>query len=142
MLLIVNATSTRLCPTDQVAPTDASDAIAARSRRQRGCKRFRERNTRQWGNVEPSAAHGYLTNGFATFLLCTPSRPPEQTLPVGVSSLIWRRRTFAGSLVGCIVEMQEMLDFRGKHSVIWNTEVIRMKQVNGAYQRMLRSDVK
>ncbi len=67
---------------------------------------------------------------------------PEQPLPVAVFSLIMRRRSFAGSLIGGIAETQEMLDFCGTHGITSDIEMIRMDQINEAYDRMLRSDVR
>jgi uncharacterized zinc-type alcohol dehydrogenase-like protein len=52
------------------------------------------------------------------------------------------RRNLAGSLIGGIAETQEMLDFCGKHNVQCDIELIRMQQINEAYERMLKSDVK
>jgi uncharacterized zinc-type alcohol dehydrogenase-like protein len=57
-------------------------------------------------------------------------------------SLIMPRRNLAGSLIGGIAETQEMLDFCGTHGIACDVELIRMDQVNEAYERMLRSDVK
>jgi uncharacterized zinc-type alcohol dehydrogenase-like protein len=57
-------------------------------------------------------------------------------------SLIMPRRNLAGSLIGGIAETQEMLDFCGKHNVQCDIELIRMQQINEAYERMLKSDVK
>jgi len=64
--------------------------------------------------------------------------------PQGVSAfgLIMPRRSLAGSLIGGIAETQEMLDFCGKHGVACDIEVIRMQQIDAAYERMLKSDVK
>ncbi|MBE0565803.1 MAG: NAD(P)-dependent alcohol dehydrogenase [Krumholzibacteria bacterium] len=64
--------------------------------------------------------------------------------PQGVSvfSLLMPRRNLAGSLIGGIAETQEMLDFCGKHGIVCDIELIRMQQINEAYERMLRSDVK
>jgi uncharacterized zinc-type alcohol dehydrogenase-like protein len=45
-------------------------------------------------------------------------------------------------LIGGIAETQEMLDFCGRHGIVSDVEVIRMQDINGAYERMLRSDVK
>ena len=67
---------------------------------------------------------------------------PENPLPVSVFSLIGKRRNFAGSMIGGIAETQEMLDFCGKHDIVADIEMIRMDQINAAYERMLRSDVK
>ncbi|MFC0409234.1 NAD(P)-dependent alcohol dehydrogenase [Roseomonas elaeocarpi] len=67
---------------------------------------------------------------------------PEKPLPVQVFSLIMKRRSFAGSLIGGIAETQEMLDFCAEHNITSDIEMIRMDQINEAYERMLRSDVK
>ena len=67
---------------------------------------------------------------------------PEQPLPVAAFPLIMRRRSFSGSLIGGLPETQEMLDFCGKHKITCDIEMIRMDQINTAYERMLKSDVK
>ncbi|HEY5758402.1 MAG TPA: NAD(P)-dependent alcohol dehydrogenase [Steroidobacter sp.] len=59
-----------------------------------------------------------------------------------VSTLIFRRRAIAGSLIGGIAETQEMLDFCAKHGVVADIEMIRIQQIDAAYDRMQRSDVK
>jgi uncharacterized zinc-type alcohol dehydrogenase-like protein len=67
---------------------------------------------------------------------------PEKPLPVAAFPLIFRRRSFSGSLIGGLPETQEMLDFCGQHGITSDIEMIKMDQVNEAYERMLRSDVK
>ena len=67
---------------------------------------------------------------------------PEKPLPVQVFSLIMARRNFAGSLVGGIAETQDMLDFCARHRIVADIEMIRADQINAAYERMLKSDVK
>ena len=67
---------------------------------------------------------------------------PEMPLPVAAFSVIWKRRSFAGSLIGGIPETQEMLDFCAEHGITADVEVIRIDQINEAYERMLKSDVK
>jgi uncharacterized zinc-type alcohol dehydrogenase-like protein len=52
------------------------------------------------------------------------------------------RKSVAGSLIGGIAETQQMLDFCGQHGIASDVEVIPMQQINEAYERMLRSDVK
>ncbi|WP_323119517.1 NAD(P)-dependent alcohol dehydrogenase [Burkholderia alba] len=59
-----------------------------------------------------------------------------------VFNLIMKRRRLAGSLIGGIAETQEMLDFCAKHWITSDVEVIPMQQINAAYERMLKSDVK
>ena len=53
-----------------------------------------------------------------------------------------QRRTVAGSLIGGIAETQELLDFCGKHNLTADVELIHMADINTAYERMLKSDVK
>ncbi|HET7347999.1 MAG TPA: NAD(P)-dependent alcohol dehydrogenase, partial [Acidobacteriaceae bacterium] len=67
---------------------------------------------------------------------------PAEPLPVGVFGLLFRRRSFSGSLIGGIAETQEMLDFCGQHNITADVEVIPMQKVNEAYERLLKSDVK
>jgi uncharacterized zinc-type alcohol dehydrogenase-like protein len=56
--------------------------------------------------------------------------------------MVLRRKSVAGSLIGGIRETQEMLDFCGRHGITSDVEVIRMQDINAAYERMLKSDVK
>lgn len=56
--------------------------------------------------------------------------------------MIFQRRSVAGSLIGGIAETQEMLDFCGQHNIVSDIEVIKMDEINHAYERMLKSDVK
>jgi len=67
---------------------------------------------------------------------------PAEPLGVAAFSLIGRRRSFSGSMIGGIAETQEMLDFCGKNNVTADVEVIPIQKVNEAYERLLRSDVK
>ena len=67
---------------------------------------------------------------------------PEHPLPVAAFSLIPYRRSFAGSLIGGIQETQEMLDFCGKHNIVSDIEMINIQQINDAYERLLKGDVK
>ena len=67
---------------------------------------------------------------------------PPSPQPVHALSLIFPRRNLSGSLIGGIAETQEMLDFCGTHGIVCDIELIRMDQINDAYERMLRSDVK
>jgi alcohol dehydrogenase (NADP+) len=67
--------------------------------------------------------------------------PPAPT-PVAGFSLIMRRRQLAGSLIGGLPETQEMLNFCGERGITCDIEMISMQQVNEAYTRMLKSDVK
>jgi uncharacterized zinc-type alcohol dehydrogenase-like protein len=67
---------------------------------------------------------------------------PELPLPIAVFPLIFKRRNFAGSLVGGIKETQEMLDFCAEHKILADVEIIPIQKINEAYERMLKSDVK
>jgi len=63
-------------------------------------------------------------------------------LPVFAMPLLWRRRSVAGSLIGGIRETQEMLDFCARHDIACDIEVIAPDQINEAYARLERSDVR
>ncbi len=67
---------------------------------------------------------------------------PEHPLPVAAFSVIMGRKSFAGSMIGGIAETQEMLDFCGKHNIVSDIEMIDIRQINEAYERLLKSDVK
>lgn len=56
--------------------------------------------------------------------------------------MILGRRSVAGSVIGGIKETQEMLDFCGEHNIVSDIEIINMQDINNAYERMLKSDVK
>ncbi|MNB91105.1 Aldehyde reductase YahK [compost metagenome] len=60
----------------------------------------------------------------------------------GVANLIFQRRQLAGSLIGGIPETQEMLDFCAEHGITSHVEMIEMKDIELAFQRMQKSDVK
>jgi alcohol dehydrogenase (NADP+) len=67
---------------------------------------------------------------------------PEKPLAIAAFPLLLKRRSFSGSLIGGLPETQEMLDFCGLHTITADVEMIRMDQINEAYERMLKSDVK
>jgi uncharacterized zinc-type alcohol dehydrogenase-like protein len=67
---------------------------------------------------------------------------PDEPLPVAVIGLIFKRRSFSGSLIGSIGETQEMLDFCGKNNITSDVEVIPIQKINEAYDRLVKSDVK
>ena len=67
--------------------------------------------------------------------------PPEAT-PVHAFSLIMKRRSLAGSLIGGIKETQEMLDYCAAHNIVSDVEVIDATYINEAYERMLKADVR
>lgn len=91
-----------------------------------------------------SAPHDYnmylnLLNTNGTHICVgAPPTPSE----ISAFSLIGNRRSLAGSLIGGLPETQEMLDFCSKHNIVSDVEVIAMKDINQAYERMLRGDVR
>jgi uncharacterized zinc-type alcohol dehydrogenase-like protein len=91
-----------------------------------------------------SAPHDYntylnLLNTSGT-MICVGAPPaPAQ---VAVFNLIMQRRSLAGSLIGGIPETQEMLDYCAEHGIVSDVEMIAMKDINEAYERMMKGDVK
>lgn len=67
---------------------------------------------------------------------------PEKPLSIHPFPLVMRRRSYSGSLIGSIKETQEMLDFCAKHKIEPEIEVITPDQVNIAYERVSKSDVR
>jgi uncharacterized zinc-type alcohol dehydrogenase-like protein len=68
---------------------------------------------------------------------------PEHPHPTpDITALIFRRRSIAGSLIGGIAETQEMLDFCAEHGIVADIEMIRIQQIDEAYERMQKSDVR
>ena len=68
--------------------------------------------------------------------------PEKDVPPVEAFELIGKRRSLAGSLIGGIKETQEMLDFCGRHNIVCDIEKISMSEVNQAYDRVVKSDVR
>lgn len=91
-----------------------------------------------------SAEHDYnqyimllATNGVH---ICVGAPPtPSQ---ISSFSLIMGRKSLVGSLIGGIPETQEMLDFCAEHNIVSEIELIDIKDINNAYERMLKSDVR
>jgi len=67
---------------------------------------------------------------------------PPNPLQLSAFSMLFPRKHLSGSLIGGIPETQEMLDFCGQHNIVCDIERINMQQIDEAYERMLRSDVK
>jgi alcohol dehydrogenase (NADP+) len=91
-----------------------------------------------------SAAHdieAYLAMLRPGGTLALVGMPPEK-LKIGAGALVSGNRRLAGSLIGGIAETQEMLDHCGKHRIVSDVEIIPIQQVNEAYERTLKSDVK
>jgi uncharacterized zinc-type alcohol dehydrogenase-like protein len=63
-------------------------------------------------------------------------------VPLEVAGLLFGRKKIAGSIIGGIRETQEMLDFCGEHNVTADIETIGIEDVDKAYERLLKNDVK
>ncbi len=91
-----------------------------------------------------SAAHDYnaylslLKTDGTMILLGVPDAP----VPLAAGALIMQRRKLGGSLIGGIRETQEMLDFCAEHDIASDIELIDIAQINEAYERMIRGDVR
>ncbi len=91
-----------------------------------------------------SADHDYnfylgllKTNGV---MVCVGAPPSPAQVPA--FNLIFGRKSIAGSLIGGIAETQEMLDYCAEHNIVSDIELIAMKDINEAYERMLKGDVR
>lgn len=94
-----------------------------------------------------TVSHSHDLNPFLGLLkrngvMCLLGAPENPHPPVNPSSLIFKRGSLAGSLIGGVRETQEMLDFCGKHNITSDIEIIPIQKVNEVYERMLKSDVK
>jgi uncharacterized zinc-type alcohol dehydrogenase-like protein len=67
---------------------------------------------------------------------------PAEPLSISAFSLVPRRRRVAGSMIGGIAETQEMLDFCAAHNITSDVEVIPIQQINEAYERTIKGQVK
>ena len=67
---------------------------------------------------------------------------PESDVPVSAMPLVGMRRSLAGSMIGGIKETQEMLDFCGAHAIAADIELIPIQEVNEAFERVVKSDVR
>ena len=67
---------------------------------------------------------------------------PEHPAAIAPFSLVAGRRSLAGSMIGGIGETQDMLDFCGRHNIVSDIEKVDIQDVNGAYERVLRCDVR
>jgi uncharacterized zinc-type alcohol dehydrogenase-like protein len=74
--------------------------------------------------------------------MCLVGAPATPHPSTQVFNLIFKRRAIAGSLIGGIPETQEMLDFCAERGIVSEIETIAMRDINTAYERMLKSDVK
>ena len=74
--------------------------------------------------------------------MCMIGVPDHPHPPVDTANLIYQRRSLAGSLIGGIKETQEMLDFAAKHDIVCDIELIAIADINKAYDRMVKGDVR
>jgi uncharacterized zinc-type alcohol dehydrogenase-like protein len=74
--------------------------------------------------------------------MCLVGVPGQPHPSPGVINLILKRRALAGSLIGGIAETQEMLDYCAEHGIESEIELIPIRKINEAYDRMLKSDVR
>ncbi len=91
-----------------------------------------------------SAPHDYnrylsLLRPFGAMVLL--GIPPEPS-PLSAGALVMGNRKLAGSLIGGIAETQEVLDYCAEHGVVSDVEIIPIAQINTAYERMIRGDVR
>ncbi len=84
-------------------------------------------------------SHLDLLKTDGTYMLVGAQAEP---LTLGAFPLILRRRRLVGSLIGGIRETQEMLEFCGEHAITSDVEVIPIQQINEAYERVMRGDVR
>jgi len=73
-------------------------------------------------------------------MVCVGAPPAPAKVPA--FNLILNRRSLAGSLIGGLPETQEMLDYCAAHNIVSDVEVINIKDINDAYERMLKGDVR
>jgi len=74
--------------------------------------------------------------------MCLVGVPDSPHPSPNIANLIFKRRSLAGSLIGGIKETQEMLDFCAEHNITSDIEIIPMSDINNAFERMLKSDVR
>ncbi len=74
--------------------------------------------------------------------LCLVGVPDQPHPSPAIGNLIFKRRRIVGSLIGGLKETQEMLDFCAKNAITSDIEIIPIQQINEAYERVLKSDVK
>ncbi len=67
---------------------------------------------------------------------------PEKPFAIAGFGLLFGRRSLSGSIIGGIAETQEMLDFCGEHGITSDIEVIKIQDINEAYERLLKGEVK
>jgi uncharacterized zinc-type alcohol dehydrogenase-like protein len=93
-----------------------------------------------------TASANHDLNAYLALLKCDGTMTlvglPEKPAPIKAFSLVAKRRQLSGSIFGGIRETQEMLDFCAEKGITSDIEMIRIQQINDAYERMLKGDVK
>lgn len=85
---------------------------------------------------------GAMMELLATNGKCVMVGVPAKPFNIHAFSFIMGRKTLSGSLIGGIEETQEMLEFCGRHNIVCDIEMIKASEINLAYERALKSDVK
>ena len=67
---------------------------------------------------------------------------PTDPIQVPAFNIVFTRKCIAGSLIGGLPETQEMLDYCAEHNITSDVELIPIQQINQAYERILKNDVK
>ena len=67
---------------------------------------------------------------------------PDQPPVIHMGNLLFRRRALSGSIIGGMPETQEMLDYCAEHNIVSDVEVIPIQQINEAFERVVKADVK
>ena len=105
------------------------------------------KHARRFDLIVDTVAASHDLNAYLDLLdrdgtLCLVGVPEHPHPPVAPFSVITPRRQLTGSAIGGIRETQEMLDFCATHGIVSDIELIPIQQINEAYERMLRSDVR
>jgi uncharacterized zinc-type alcohol dehydrogenase-like protein len=105
-----------------------------------------EKNKNQFDVIINTISASHNINSYVSLLKLNGAMvmvgiPPEDP-SLFVTGLISKRRTIAGSMIGGMKETQEMLDYCAAHNIVSDVEVIAMKDINQAYERMMKGDVR
>ena len=106
-----------------------------------------KKHQRSFDFILDTVAASHALDAFTSLLkrdgtLCLVGVPEHGHPSPNVATLIFGRRSIAGSLIGGIPETQEMLDFCAEKGIVADIEMISARDIDDAYERMLRSDVK
>jgi uncharacterized zinc-type alcohol dehydrogenase-like protein len=67
---------------------------------------------------------------------------PDKPLPVSAFSIVQNRRSMSGSMIGGMLETQQMLDYCAEHDIVSDIEMVTADKLNEAYERVVKADVK